>query len=867
MPGFEAMTAAEAVGALGSDSSAGLSSREAGARLAARGRNELGGREKRGALKMFLGQFANPLVLILVFASAVSGVVGEFTEAGVIVGILAISAALGFVQEYRGEKALEKLSRLLVSRAKVLRDGGLQEVDARLLVPGDVVHIETGDVVPADLRLLHASGLAVNQSVLTGESAPAEKNAEPLPSPAPSLQDRACVAFMGTSVASGGGAGLVIATGRETEIGKTAKLIREAPPETDFGKGIKRFGELLVALIAAMTMFIFFVNAYLGKDVFVSLVFALAIAVGIAPELLPMIITISLSSGAMALAKKKVVVKRLDAIEDLGNVDVLCTDKTGTLTENAIALQGHEDAEGRDDPDVLFKAMLASPVAIGIRHRYAGMAIDSAVWEHAKTVGKLAKRAAEHGIVGEVPFDYERRMMSVVTREGAGALMVSKGSPESVIPRCSAVRINGAREDARNHSARLMRRYEELSRRGFRVIAVAEKSVPVKGAYSAGDESGLEFLGFLLFSDPPRKSAMEALGKLKRLGVEVKLLSGDEPHVTLAVCEAVGLEVKGGKPVSGQEIEGLSDEGLRGVAEEANVFARLTPTHKLRIVEALRQNGRITGFIGDGVNDAPALRAADCGISVDTGTGIAKESADIILMAHGLSAVADGISEGRKTFANTVKYIKNTISANFGNMFTLAVSSMFLPFLPLLPSQILLNNFVSDIPMTAVSTDRVDESELRMPRKWRIGNIARFMVFFGLVSSVFDLVTMAFLIWFINSGFSLAGLGAELRLDDAGQKLFRTGWFVESAVSEIIVVFSIRTALPFWKSRPSSLLLAVSAAAVAASAALLYSPLAPAFEFAQPGFQFMAVIAAILVAYFLVAELSKHAFYRFVQRP
>ena len=839
MAHYEAMAAGRVVAELGSSEPEGLSSHEAKLRLAKSGRNELEAKKRRKALGIFLNQFTSPLVIILVIASAISGFLGEATETAVILGIVVVNALLGFVQEYRSERALEKLAKYVIFRASVLRNGEREAVDARELVPGDIVFIETGDRVPADLRLISTHDLSVNQSILTGESEPVEKTADALKRPAASPQEMACVAFMGTSVAFGAGKGVVVATGRETEIGRTAAYLREKAPETDFERNVKLFGEMLIAVIIIMTVFLFGANALLGKGMFESLLFALAIAVGIAPEMLPMIITISLSSGALKLASKKVVVKRLDAIEDLGNVDVLCTDKTGTLTENAITVHSHENSEGREDSDVLLHAMLASPVAVGRRHKYAGMPIDAAIWEHSRGNAELVRKVASYRIVDEVPFDYERRMMSVVTEKGGKRLFVTKGSPESVIPRCAKM------ADAK----RLMKRYEHLSSQGLRVIAVAAKPIEKKKSYVKVDEQGLRFIGFVVLSDPPRRTAPEALHALKSLGVSVKILSGDEPHVTASICRAVGLELKGGRVLAGSEIAGMKESELRNAVEKFNVFARLTPGQKLAILTALKENGHVVGFIGDGVNDAPALHAADSGISVDTGADIAKESADIVLLRHGLHVVADGITEGRKTFANTMKYILNTISANFGNMFSLAVSALFLPFIPLLPAQILLNNFVSDIPLTTVSTDRVDKGDLRQPRRWNISGIAKFMVFFGLVSSIFDIVTMAFLVYIVK----------------AGPELFRTGWFLESTISEMIVTFAIRTKGPFFMSRPSNLLLGASAFTIIGAVLLVYSPLAPIFEFVQPDAWFMGMIIAILIAYFIVAEVAKHVFFRFVK--
>ena len=846
MGSYASLPAKQVLARLGSSASTGLSTQEAHARLKQYGYNEVETRKRRTAFSILLSQFSSPLVLILVFASIVSSFLGEFIEAMVIIAIVVINALLGFVQEYRSERALEKLARYIQLKAKVLRDGRRELINARELVPGDIVFIETGDIIPADLRLITINELHVNQSLLTGESLPVLKTTEPSPKGARSPQEMLCIAFAGTNVSSGAGIGVVIATGRSTELGKTAAYLKEKPPQAEFEKNVRALGEMLITVMAVMTIFIFAANALLGKDLILSILFALAIAVGMAPELLPMVITISLSNGALALASKKVVVKRLDAIEDLGDIDVICTDKTGTLTENAITVHECISPEGRTDDSVLFHALLASPVAIGRGYKYAGLPMDAAIWEYAKKKPSLLQKASRFKMVDEIAFDYERRMMSTVSTNGRQLLFVTKGSPESVIPRCTKVLFAGKETDIDGHASRLLSEYRAMSAKGLRVIAVASKKTERKRKYSSADECNLTFVGFVVFTDPPRKTAAQAVKDMKALGVELKILSGDEPHVTAGICSAVGLELKGGIVLTGEELSRMNREELRKAVEEYNVFARLTPGQKLEIVSALKENGRVVGFIGDGVNDAPALHSADVGISVDTGADIAKESADIVLLGHGLQVVVGGIIEGRKTFSNTVKYILNTTSANFGNMFTVAVSSLFLPFLPLLPSQILLTNFLSDIPLTTISTDRVDKEDLRKPKRWSIPGIVRFMTFFGIVSSLFDLITIGFLLYFIK----------------AGPELFRTGWFTESVLSEIVVTFAIRTRKPFFLSKPSSLLLASSVLVVLAVGAIIYSPFGLLFEFVQPDAGFMLIIAGIVVAYFLVAEVCKHIFFR-----
>lgn len=844
---YASLPAKQVLAKLGSSATNGLTTQEAHARLKQYGHNKIETRKRKTTFSMLLNQFSSPLVLILIFASFISSFLGEFVEAAVIIAIVLINALLGFAQEYKSELALERLARYLRLKAKVLRDGKREVINAEDLVPGDIVSIETGDIIPADLRLLTISDLQVNQSILTGESLPVPKTIRPSPRDARLPQEMSCIAFAGTNVKAGAGIGVVIATGGNTEFGKTAAYLKEKPPQTDFEKNIKLLGDMLIAVIVVVTIFIFAANSLLGKDILLSLLFALAIAVGITPEMLPMVITLSLSNGGLALASKKVVVRRLDAIEDLGNVDVLCSDKTGTLTENAITLRNYISADGKEDDSVLFYSLLASPVAIGRKHKYVGLPMDTAIWEYAKNKPSLVRTISQFRIIDEIAFDYERRMVSVVVASNKQMFFVTKGSPESVIPRCTKVLLSGVEADIGRHAQRLLSEYKALSAQGLRVLGVAIKKPEKKKDYTYADERDLTFVGFVVFTDPPRKTAPQAVKNMKSLGVELKILSGDEPNVTAGICSAVGMEIKGGVVLTGAELSRMNREELRKAVEEFNVFARLTPKQKLEIVSALKENGHVVGFIGDGVNDAPALNSADVGISVDTGADIAKTSADIVLLGHGLHVVVDGIIEGRKIFSNTIKYILNTISANFGNMFTVAISSLFLPFIPLLPSQILLNNFFSDIPLTTISTDRVDTEDLRKPKKWSISGITRFMMFFGMVSSVFDLITIGFLLYFVK----------------AGPELFRTGWFIESALSEIVVTFAIRTKKPFFISRPSNLLLISSILTAIATVGIIYSPLAPLFEFAQPDAGFIAILLGIVIAYLFVAEICKHIFFRF----
>ncbi|MFH0737010.1 MAG: magnesium-translocating P-type ATPase [Candidatus Micrarchaeota archaeon] len=821
----------------------GLSSAEAKGRLEEHGPNAISEADKKTPLRIFISQFQNPLVYILIGATAIAFFLGEGMDALIILAIVVMNAVLGFVQEYRSEKALEELRRYVSMTARALRDGHVLEVDVRELVPGDVILISIGDIVPADARLLEAHGLESDESVLTGESVPVPKNAEPLDLEKAEPYQMANSVFMGATIKSGSGKALVVATGRDTFLGKSAKSLRNAEEATDFEKSIRSFGGMLLRVILVMTFFVFVINSALGHGLLESFLFALAIAVGITPELLPIVITIGLSHGALALVKKHVAVKKLQAIEDLGNMDILCADKTGTLTENVVTLIRYLDCEGKDDERVLDYSLLCNSAVV--QHgKVKGGSIDSAIWTYAISKS-VAERTKGYRRIALVAFDYERKRMSVAVESGRERLLICKGAPEEMLPICTHYRSGGKSLPIGKKKASLKRMAEGFGADGYRVIVVASKDIGKKEEYSPADESDLTFLGFLILMDPPRKDTFPALERFRKLGVKMYVLTGDGPLVTGEVCRQVGVENLSGKVILGSDIAGLEEADLRKIVEKNNIYARLTPEDKLSIVKALRANGHIVGFIGDGVNDAPSLKAADVGISVSSGADIAKEASDVVLLRKHLNVVANGISEGRRTFGNITKYIHGTISANFGNMFTLTISSLFLPFIPLLPSQVLLNNFISDVPMLTVSTDNVDRDDLRKPQRWDIGRINRFMVYFGLISSVFDLITMAF-VYFVLSA-------------EAG--LFRTVWFIESVLTEIFVVFSIRTFRPFWKSAPSALLLISSFGAAALVFLLVFSPLAPFFQFMPINFGTAVVIIAIVTVYVLVVELAKHRFF------
>jgi len=823
-------------------SAQGLETAEAERRLRLYGRNEIAPAERRTAIDMFASQFKNPLVYMLVLASVISAFLGEVTETVIIIAIVLINAALGFVQEHRSEKAVQELKKYITYQARVFRDGRLRVIDVKDLVLGDIVLLAIGDIVPADVRLTEADELQTNESILTGESNAVEKVAQALDIDKPMPHQLTNTALMGSEVVNGSGRGVVVSTGRSTYFGKVASSLSLLPPATDFQKNIASFGSLLVRVIAVLTTFVFVVNSLLGHGVLDSLLFSVALAVGIIPEALPVVITVGLSDGALRLVKKKVIVKRLEAIEDIGNVDVLCTDKTGTLTQNEITVEDIVDNQGHSQPGLVKYALLCN-TAVVEEDRILGNPIDVALWRYARAVGYDEASLRTCRLVQEVPFGFNRRRMSFVVEEGGQLILISKGAPESVLV-ASTNAINGATgQSLSSAKPQLDALIGGYIKAGKRVIAIGSKTVEKKPHYSPDDEKDLTVLGFVILSDPPKEDAAEAISRFKSLGIRLKILSGDDALVTADICRRLGVEV-GENVLTGMELETLTEEELRRAVEKDDVFGRVTPEQKLMIVQALKKNGHVVGFLGDGVNDAPSLRLADAGISVDSGVQVAKEASSIILLEKSLNVVADGVVEGRRAFGNMIKYIMNTTSANFGNMLTVALGSLFLPFIPLLPSQILLTNLLSDAPLLTVSTDNLDPEGLSKPRRWMIGSVARFMVFFGLISSLFDMITIAFLINLLR----------------ASPGLFRTGWFIESVMSEIVVTFSIRTRRKFYESKPSNLLVIASVLAICLTGAIIYSPLGVLFEFVIPPPWFLALVFGILVTYFLLVEILKHVF-------
>lgn len=816
----------------------GLSSEDVRKRLAKYGKNELPGKEKRTGLHIFLSQFKNAFFIVLLFAAIISFFFHEGIEAAVILAMMGINALMGFVQEYRAERTIRKLKEYISIKAKAMRNREIIEIDSKELVPGDIVYLDIGDMVPADIRLIAVDSMSADEAALTGESVPVSKivhgNYEKYSVP----QDIGNMVFMGTSIASGYGHGIVVSTGKETFFGRTSTFAEEQN-EGNFQLNINKFSNMLLRVIILMTLFIFIVNSILGKGILISLLFALALAVGITPELLPIILTISLSKGALKMAKEKVVIKKLASIEDMGNIDILCCDKTGTLTEGKLSLINYLGMNEKKENKLLLYSLLCNS---GTSPRGTDNPIDEAIWLD-KDTKSIKPEYKKYNILDKNEFDFERRRMSVLVSSKYGKKLIVKGAPESIIKISTFMDVNGRKiRLSGDKLAEIRKKVEDYEKNGYRVVLVAERELG-KNESSEKDEKNLVLSGFLLFLDPPKKKVKEALDKFQRLNVDIKILSGDSPLVTKKICDEVALHINE-RVVDGEELKKLSNEKFEEYCKRYNVFARIDPEQKHRIVVSLSKS-HVVGFLGDGINDVPALKAANVGVSVKSGTGIAKDAADVILLHKSLLVLAHGIIEGRKTFVNINKYITNTISANYGNMFTIAASSLFMKFIPLLPSQILLNNFLSDVPNLTISSDNVDGELLKKPKKWNLNSIYRFMVYFGILSSFFDI-----------------SLILALLLMSTNIEIFRTAWFAESVFSEIIIVFAIRTARPFFKSRPSKLLVFTSVVSVIFGILITYAAIGKKFfEFAAIPLQVLGLIVGILIIYFVSAEFLKKSFF------
>ena len=806
---------------------AGLGEEEAAARLERHGRNELHRGQQVGRLRVLLNQVKSPLVLLLVFAAVLSGVLGDWTDTAVVGAIVAASAGLGFWREYDAGRALARLEAQLVLRTRVLRAGSARQLPAAEVVPGDVVLLAAGSLVPADGALLEADDLFVSEAALTGESFPVEKRPGALAA-ATVLAERTNSLFLGTHVRSGTGHLLVVHTGRATAYGAIAERLRLRPPETEFDRGLRQFGAFLTTAMLLMALLVFAINVLFARPAVEALLFSVALAVGLAPELLPAILTTNLARSAQSMARRGVLVRRLNALENLGTMDVLCTDKTGTLTEGVVRLQGAYDAAGRESAEVRELAALNARLQAGLPNP-----LDEAI---ALATGALAPGVEK---LGEVPYDFVRKRLSVVVRRAGQVQLIAKGALEPLLEACE-LPDEATREQVRE-------RYRAWSEAGCRVLGVAVRGVPELPRYGREHERALAFAGFLVFTDRPKPGVADAVGALCALGVQLKVITGDNVLVARQVMGSLGLPLEG--VLTGAQLDAMRDEALWHAAERTQLFAQVDPHQKERIILALKKTAHVVGYMGDGINDAPAMHAADVSISVEQAVDVAKEAADFVLLRKDLDVLRSGVLQGRITFANTLKYLLTTMSANLGNMVSMALASLVLPFLPLLASQILLNNFLSDVPALGLAGDAVDPELVERPRRWDMGFIRRFMLEFGVLSSVFDWATFAVL----------------LGLFHASQEVFRTGWFLESVFTELAIALVVRTRRRCYRSRPGRVLLWLSVATFALTLAIPLLPGARLLGFVPLPAALMALLLAITAAYVVAAEVGKAFFYR--QRP
>jgi Mg2+-importing ATPase len=828
--------------------SEGLSTEVAAQRLSALGPNLVAHERRQSLFEELVGRAKNPLNFLLLSLAAVSYFLGDKRAAAVIAVMVLLSVSLAFAQEHRSNNAAAKLRAMVRTTATVLRRTGaaeqVLEIPIEELVPGDVVRLSAGDLIPADLRVLAAKDLFLTEAPLTGEAMPVEKSAEPIHGQRDAPTNLPNVCFMGSNVLSGAGTAVVVQTGAGTYFGELAGMLVRPRAPTSFDKGVTRFTWLMIRFMAVMVPSVFVINGVTKGDWLEALMFALAVAVGLTPEMLPMIVTVNLAKGAIAMSRKRVIVKRLNSIQNFGAMDVLCTDKTGTLTQDKIILMHHFDLHGRESDRVLEYAYLNSHYQSGLKNL-----LDVAVLDH---VGLKEHVRLEHTFekVDELPFDFSRRRMSVVlATEEKKHLLICKGAVEEVFAACAYYAADGevASLDA-SHLVEMQQQTARLNADGFRVIAVAYKEFPEpRAAYHTGDESGLVLLGYVAFLDPPKESARTAIAALARSGVHVKILTGDNDIIARKICREVGVPTD--EILLGGDLDKLTDQELAQRLQSATLCAKVSPAQKSRIIESLHLAGHVVGFLGDGINDGPALKSADVGISVDTAVDIAKESADIILLEKSLTVLSEGVLEGRKIFGNIVKYIKMGASSNFGNMLSVLGASIFLPFLPMTPIQVLTNNLLYDFSQTTIPTDNVDDEYIAAPRRWDIGNITKFVLFLGPVSSIFDYVTYGTLLFLFDAW--------------TNPPLFQTGWFVESLLTQTLIIHIIRTArIPFLQSRASNSLIITTILVAGAGALLPYSPLGPTLGFVPLPRSYWPAVLAIILGYCVLAHLVKTWFVR-----
>ncbi len=813
----------------------GLSDRDAKQRLIQYGVNSLKQQRKSSAIGLLLNQFKSPIVLILMFAAALSIYLKDRTDAIIILAIVLISGLLGFWQERGASDAVEKLLALVQVKATVLRQGQTLQIPHEDIVPGDIVLLSAGDSIPGDCLVLESKDLSVNEAALIGETYPADKMSGVLPETA-GLSDRTNTLYMGTHVISGSAQAVVVRTGKQTEFGKVSERLKLRPPETEFERGLSKFGYFLMEVTLILVVLIFVANVYLKRPVLESFLFSLALAVGLTPQLLPAIVSVNLARGAKQMAKKQVIVKRLAAIENFGSMNVFCTDKTGTLTEGEVKIHAAIDAEGKDSNRVLFYAYLNAASESG----YANP-IDVAIRQH------QTFDISSYQKLDEVPYDFHRKLLSILFANEHTQLIITKGALKNVLDVCATVEIAPKRiVDINLDRQKLLQQAEDFGSKGFRVLGVAYRSFD-KASFSKADEINMTFLGYLALFDPPKVGIAETIEELQQLGVMTKMITGDSHAVAISIIRQIGLPET--DVLTGTQLRQLSDEALMHRVQRTNVFAEVEPNQKERIIIALKKAGNVVGYMGDGINDASALHAADVSISVESAVDVAKEAADIVLMQKDLNVLVNGVKEGRITFANTLKYVFMATSANFGNMFSMAGISLVIPFLPLLPSQILLTNLLTDFPEMTIASDRVDRELVNKPRRMDIKFIRNFMVVFGLLSSVFDYLTF----------------GALLLLLHARPEQFRTGWFIESTISASMVVLVVRTRQSILNSKPGKYLFWATLLTVSVALIIPFTPLAPLLGFRALPLHFLLVLGAIVTLYVIAAEGVKHVFYQRVK--
>ncbi|MCD1294819.1 magnesium-translocating P-type ATPase [Methanocella sp. CWC-04] len=813
----------------------GLDSEDAGRRLRDSGPNVLRPKRSFNVLKLFLAQFKSPIIIILLFAAALSLFLKDPTDAIIIMIIVLVSGLLGFWQELDATNAVNRLMEMVKVKVTVIRDGISREIWFDDVVKGDIVLLSAGSAVPGDCMILESKDLFVNEAVLTGETFPVEKMPGTLPPNTP-LSKRTNVVFMGTHAVSGSGKALVFRTGKETEFGRITERIGLKPPEPEFERGVKQFGYLLMEVTLFLIIAIFAINVYLVRPVLESFIFALALAVGLTPQLLPAIISINLARGAKRMASKSVIVKQLSSIENFGSMNVLCSDKTGTITEGIIKVHSAVDIQGAENKKVLFYAYLNAVYETG----------------YASPIDEALRSYSEFDITGydkvdEVPYDFFRKRLSVLLSTCEKNIMITKGAMKNVLEACDlAESPDGSIIEIDKVSDALERQFTDLSGQGYRTLGIAYREVSGRHI-TRDDEKGMTFLGTLVLYDPPKPDIADIIKELKELGVSLKIITGDNRLVAASLSREIGLG--SAKIVAGPEIAMTGDDALINIAASADVFAEVEPNQKERIILAMKKAGNVVGYIGDGINDGPALHVADVSISVESAVDVAKDAASIVLLEKDLGVLVEGVKEGRVTFVNTLKYVFMATSANFGNMFSMAGASLILPFLPLLPKQILLTNLMTDLPEMTIAADNVDPEMVDVPRRWDIGFIKKFMITFGILSSVFDFLTFGVLILIMN----------------ASMDQFRTGWFLESIVSATMIVLVIRTRKPFFMSRPGRYLFLSTLFVIAATLLFPYTPLAPIFGFKPLPPSFILVLGLIVLAYVIMAEVTKRLFYKMVK--